>query len=81
MKGLLIKKMKVTKSSGQTSIEYVLMLLVAVTLIVSFVSKIKQAFLPDDNEDCDNNKLSFVCFFKRPFDSVNFRTYRLPIKK
>lgn len=61
---------------GQTSIEYLLMLLVVVILITSAMKQVKKFMIGGDGECTENNK-SIICEFDRIYTRANFKFYTI----
>ncbi len=64
---------------GQTAVEYILLLLVLVSIIVPLMIKLKEHFLSTEDGSCTaaNVNKSLICFFKRGI-GPNYKIYRLP---
>lgn len=66
------------KSQGQTTIEYMLMLIVVMSLAVTFMKQV-QTFVIGEADNCRPNSQSLICRFERAYDFGNLRYYPLQI--
>ena len=66
----------VGQEGGQTSVEYILMIVVLAAIIVPLTKKIREHFLSDDGTCTQVNK-SVICFFKRGLQP-GYKTYKIP---
>ncbi len=63
---------------GQTAVEYILLLVVLVTVILALLKKINARYLADDAECADPNSAALVCKAKRAIQvDGGFRYFRL----
>lgn len=62
---------------GQTSVEYVLMIAVVVTLLMSIMGIVRTAIL-GDAKNCSPQSTAIICTFERAFnmDDLRFFTIR-----
>jgi Flp pilus assembly pilin Flp len=61
--------------SGQTAIEYVLLLVVVSTLVTAVAGNIKEYFLADAG-NCTAQSKSLVCTFETQFEKVGLADFR-----
>ena len=63
---------------GQTAVEYILLMVVLVTVILAVLKKINERFLTDDAECIDPNSPALVCKAKRAMQvEGGFRYFRI----
>jgi len=72
-------KLMLRSEAGQTAVEYILLLVVIVSIMMPIFQTLKEKFLNDDGTCSDPSKKSFICFFKKAgFDSATgFRFYSM----
>lgn len=70
------KKGFLKNQKGQTSVEYILMLVVVVTIITSVMGIVKRNLL-GDGKDCAPNSKAFYCQFKALYEINNFRDFKI----
>ncbi|MBT6324383.1 MAG: hypothetical protein HOJ35_00280 [Bdellovibrionales bacterium] len=76
LKAKLIMKDKLKQSeSGQVAIEYILLLVVMVTIFTNLAKKISAHYLSDDGTCSNPDSSAIVCKFKTRLQS-NFRYYQ-----
>ncbi len=64
---------------GQTAVEYLLLLVVAIGMTITVMSKVKKWMLAD-SATCDGKKFSLICVVKGVFSANstnNFQTFRV----
>jgi hypothetical protein len=66
------------KSRGQTTIEYMLMLIVVISLAVTLMKQIK-IFVIGEAENCNENSPSLICTLERSYNFGNLRYYPLQL--
>ena len=64
------------KSRGQATIEYMLMLIVVISMAVTFMKQI-QTFVIGEAENCGENSPSLICRLERSYNFGNLRYYPL----
>jgi len=63
-------------NKGQTAVEYLLLLLVVVSLIYTLSGRVYKYFLGDMNS-CTKNSRSFVCRLYNIYNIENYRYFQL----
>ncbi|MBI2520783.1 MAG: hypothetical protein HYV97_10215 [Bdellovibrio sp.] len=74
MRGLLNRVLG--QERGQTSVEYILLIVVLAAIIIPLTKKIREHFLNDDGTCTQANK-SVICFFKRGL-TPGYKYYKIP---
>ena len=64
----------ICSKKGQTAVEYLLMLIVVVTLIYTFMGKVKEYFFAERGS-CTESSTSFICQFEKMYNNQNFRWF------
>lgn len=64
------------QQSGQTSVEYILLLMVVMLITMSAMEEVRGFFLPDG--ECTPTDRSLTCAFERIYDLQNLKYYRFP---
>lgn len=64
------------EQAGQTSVEYILLLMVVMLITMSAMKEVRAFFLPDG--ECTRTDRSLVCAFERVYDRQNLKIYRFP---
>ena len=62
------------KKSGQTVVEYMLILLVIMVIAYTMAIRIKAYFLADAT-NCNANSKSLICQFQRIYSDANYRYF------
>jgi hypothetical protein len=63
--------------SGQTTVEYILLLMVVLLITFSTMERVRAFFLPATGE-CRPQDRSLACAFQRLYDVDNLKFYRFP---
>lgn len=66
-----------SSKSGQTSVEYILLLLVVMLITFSAMEQVRRFFLPEGDR-CVGNDRALVCQFERIYNLDDLRYYRFP---
>lgn len=66
------------KSQGQTTVEYMLILVVVVGLAITFMKQV-QTFVIGEADNCRPNSQSLICRFESTYNFGNLRYYPLQI--
>jgi len=64
------------RNKGQTSVEYILMLVVVISIITSVFGIVKRSLL-GNGTDCLSNSKSFYCQFKGIYEINDFKTFQV----
>lgn len=62
---------------GQTSVEYILMVLAVLIITFSVMERVRAFFLPP-GEECTAGDTSLACAFERLYNNENLKYYRFP---
>ena len=63
--------------SGQTAVEYILLLMVVVTMITALAKKVKDHFSLPEGVTCEERPTALVCQFRKPLDNSNYRYFSI----
>ena len=73
----MMKRGFLKNQKGQTSVEYILMLVVVVTIITSVMGIVKRNLLGDGKDCSGANSKAFYCQFKALYEINSFREFKI----
>ena len=62
---------------GQTSVEYIMMVVVVVTVITSVFGIVKRNLIGDGKDCAQARKKTFYCQFKQTYEFNDFKTFQV----
>ncbi len=62
---------------GQTSVEYIMMVIVIVTVITSVFGIVKKNLIGDGKDCATARKKTFYCEFKQTYEFNDFKTFQV----